>query len=388
MKLTAELVSVIDKVVSAPEEARIWLIKLKRIGDTNKSIAKFLELRRRTNRLCQPEDLASYLEGGIEESIEACKEWLEKVYAKVGPVAKGYRQNLAGPLWDYKNVNYMKKQKLFLDLHEREISMALHLLAGVDLAAISQGMHRMNDYLTIVDECRCRVRAEVAEAEASTSPTEDDIETSQPTGGPSSVNIDPDQLELPETREQYAALLRPAIRVLMEGVRSQNAQWVEFLLLEMSEDAQSKFYVDAEQWNCLHYAALGRSPQIMKLLLENGLQDQTDYLDMKTLQGETPLMVAAKHASAEGTETLDMIKLLVQAGSNVNVLNQAEQSALYFAIDRPPSSESEKIAELLIEKGADIAPVKNRMPEQVRKYRLESVSERPGSIALPETTVH
>ncbi|WP_322991263.1 ankyrin repeat domain-containing protein [Limnohabitans sp.] len=88
--------------------------------------------------------------------------------------------------------------------------------------------------------------------------------------------------------------------------------------------------VNKTGWTALHYAASGGHTQVIDFLLENSA-----YIDAESPNGTTPLMMAAMYGSPES------VKLLIQAGADLNVKNMVGMTALDFAVraDRQNSRE-------------------------------------------------
>lgn len=386
-------------IANAQKEAQIWLEKLKLIKEVNENVAKLLKAREIGNRISQPPEFAPYLEQGIAKSIESCNKCLKEMLEKLQYDKKGLRAILTGHLRAYVNISYIKSQERITDMHYNNISLSLTLLQIVDqsvtnerIRSTEESMQAIRRLLETIVSLQSGTQSQSEENSQTTEPeiqiTEGDLEGSdmlEDGVGPSTLTdrVDTGQLNLPSTEEEHAALLKPAAKTLMIAVQMGNAEAVT-TLLNISEDSQSLYAIDVENWNVLHHAARINSPQIMRLLLEADLRNEQEYLNMMTRQAETPLMVAAKHAGSTGTKAFEMVEMLVSSGCDVNAQNETDQTALYFAIEDLPLPESEKIAALLVDNGADIDVVKRRMPEQVRKYRLGERRKTNGGEMQPE----
>ena len=79
--------------------------------------------------------------------------------------------------------------------------------------------------------------------------------------------------------------------------------------------------VNKPGWTPLHYAATAGNVPIIELLLDNSA-----YIDAESPNGSTPLMMAAMYGTPEA------VKVLIQAGADLNVKNQLGLSALDFAV--------------------------------------------------------
>ena len=79
--------------------------------------------------------------------------------------------------------------------------------------------------------------------------------------------------------------------------------------------------VNKPGWTPLHYAASGGHVSIVEFLLEHSA-----YIDAESPNGSTPLMMAAMYGSPES------VKVLIQAGADLNIKNQLGLTALDFAV--------------------------------------------------------
>ena len=82
--------------------------------------------------------------------------------------------------------------------------------------------------------------------------------------------------------------------------------------------------VNKPGWTPLHYAATfpgPAAPDMTRLMLEHHA-----YIDAESPNGTTPLMMAAMYGSPEA------VKVLIQAGADLNIKNQLGMTALDFAV--------------------------------------------------------
>lgn len=79
--------------------------------------------------------------------------------------------------------------------------------------------------------------------------------------------------------------------------------------------------VNKTGWTALHYAASGGHVEVIDFLLENSA-----YIDAESPNGTTPLMMAAMYGSPES------VKMLIQAGADLNLKNMLGMTALDFAV--------------------------------------------------------
>lgn len=79
--------------------------------------------------------------------------------------------------------------------------------------------------------------------------------------------------------------------------------------------------VNKTGWTPLHYAASAGQVGVIEYLLDNSA-----YIDAESPNGTTPLMMAAMYGSPQA------VKVLIQAGADLNIKNQLGLSALDFAV--------------------------------------------------------
>lgn len=79
--------------------------------------------------------------------------------------------------------------------------------------------------------------------------------------------------------------------------------------------------VNKPGWTALHYAATGGHVLVIEFLLEHSA-----YIDAESSNGTTPLMMAAMYGSPES------VKVLIQAGADLNLKNVLGMTALDFAV--------------------------------------------------------
>ena len=123
---------------------------------------------------------------------------------------------------------------------------------------------------------------------------------------------------------------------LMELVHPEKIEELREFLAEPEVDVNARD--DKTHYTALMEAALSDSVQSLKILLEAGAN-----VNKGNKTGETPLMCAAKHGSEECTNAL------LAAGADVNKRNKEGCTALWFAL------ESDNVCvEILINAGADV----------------------------------
>ena len=101
--------------------------------------------------------------------------------------------------------------------------------------------------------------------------------------------------------------------------------------------------VNKTGWTALHYAASGGHVQVIDFLLEHSA-----YIDAESPNGTTPLMMAAMYGSPES------VKLLIQAGADLNVKNTVGMTALDFAV-RGKRQNAKELIETGLQRQADRA---------------------------------
>ncbi len=118
---------------------------------------------------------------------------------------------------------------------------------------------------------------------------------------------------------------------------------------------------DQQGRTAFHYAASDTDPQRSKTVLTALIEDQEVWLNRQTVEGDTPLMVAAKVGAKSAIETL------TAANAHLNMRDHQGRSALMHAI----LNNHPKTAALLLKKGA--APnQKNLQGQTVWQLAAES----------------
>jgi ankyrin repeat protein len=117
--------------------------------------------------------------------------------------------------------------------------------------------------------------------------------------------------------------------------------------------------VNKPGWTPLHYAATTGQVAVIDFLLENSA-----YIDAESPNGSTPLMMAAMYGSPEA------VKVLIQAGADLNLQNQLGLSALDFAV-RANRQNAKELIETGLQRLAD------------RKAKLQATRAVPIEVVLP-----
>jgi ankyrin repeat protein len=122
--------------------------------------------------------------------------------------------------------------------------------------------------------------------------------------------------------------------------------------------------VNKTGWTPLHYAASSGHLSVIELLLHNSA-----YIDAESPNGTTPLMMAAMYASPEA------VKVLIQAGADLNLRNQLGLSALDFAV-RASRQNSKELIETALQRQAARA-------DSLRKVTSDSSVPSSPKVLLP-----
>jgi len=126
--------------------------------------------------------------------------------------------------------------------------------------------------------------------------------------------------------------------------------------------------VNKPGWTPLHYAASGGHIAVIEFLLENSA-----YIDAESPNGTTPLMMAAMYGSPEA------VKVLIQAGADLNVKNQMDMTALDFAVRGNRQNAKE-----LLETGLQRQAL--RATKVPRTGAAEAVMSAPSSVSVTVPT--
>ena len=112
--------------------------------------------------------------------------------------------------------------------------------------------------------------------------------------------------------------------------------------------------VNKPGWTPLHYAASTGQVAVIEFLLENSA-----YIDAESPNGSTPLMMAALYGSPES------VKVLIQAGADLNVKNQLGLTALDFAV-RGQRQNAKELIETGLQRQAARALIAPANPPQAK----------------------
>lgn len=175
----------------------------------------------------------------------------------------------------------------------------------------------------------------------------------------------------------------PKMTALMSAALKGQLKTVQFLLLLQKKS--DIFLKDDDGETALTYAVRGRNIEIIKLFLRKGLNidgtgcggwsplmtainaymgkdiaviqfllDNKAYTNYQDENGETALMLAVDFACAlsevvdSATDNLDIIKLLIKNGADVNLKN----SKGFTALDKAASYENQSVINYLLAQGA------------------------------------
>ena len=94
----------------------------------------------------------------------------------------------------------------------------------------------------------------------------------------------------------------------------------------------------------------GKNPDII-IDIKNMIKHNKNMIDIKNEKGWTALMIAARNSNT--VSNIETVKILIDAGADLNLKNNRQSTALMLANDYIGDS-SEETIKLLIETGADI----------------------------------
>ena len=130
--------------------------------------------------------------------------------------------------------------------------------------------------------------------------------------------------------------------------------------------------IDDSMKTVLHYAVINKNPEVVKYLLDAGLNLEVNETD---INGNTPLTAAAQFYISP-----KVIEILAKAGANLNAQNDEGFSALGYAIMYYGHNNAHEMIPALIKAGADVNERNN--PNKVtlfmmavRKINNESIIE-------------
>lgn len=128
---------------------------------------------------------------------------------------------------------------------------------------------------------------------------------------------------------------------------------------------------DAFGLTALSYALIRDNKQIVSALIKKGSD-----VNVRSENFKTPLMIAASDLSA----TVSTIKLLLDAGANLDLKDKWGKTALIYAIE----NENEALVELLLTRGADVG-LKDQNGHNARSYAANTLfSHEPSILSIVE----
>lgn len=178
--------------------------------------------------------------------------------------------------------------------------------------------------------------------------------------------------KIPKTPQEEAVLVAAGDTPIMVAVNNDDIEDVaKFLRL----DKNSAYQADDYGWTVLHYAVQKKNAKMLEVLLGGGITDKRGFIDAKSKQNQTPLMLAAK---AAGTQTAyEIAKALIVAGCKLDPVDGEGRDALCHAMENTPDNTSERFVKLLVDSGAEVLIVASINRKAVSKYQYvdEKVSQ-------------
>ena len=150
-----------------------------------------------------------------------------------------------------------------------------------------------------------------------------------------------------------------AITPLLEAVIGGHSEMVEFLL---THGASPNFHPPKTQ-SALHLAAWSGRLDVVKALLAHGA-----FVDERTENGETPLLLAAFHS-----KDVRLVQALIAAGANIYALDKSGNNAVMMSA----WGHKESNFKLLVEAGVDPC-AKNNSGETAIDQAKSNLNDDPG----------
>ena len=130
---------------------------------------------------------------------------------------------------------------------------------------------------------------------------------------------------------EYKKLPQEEKNFLLEQTVMQTPS-LEFLTHLFSCGADINYVPEGQGGNLLHFAACSDHPEILKFFLSKEFP-----IDSKDKQGNTPLGLAASHSAS-----LEVVKILIEAGADINLPVYGNENLLISAAGRNPNLEITK----------------------------------------------
>ena len=384
--LATVCVGLIKKAAAAQAETKVWRKKIEKVQGVSQNISIALKRRKDANLPPFPSDI----EARIFKSVDECRQSLEIMTKKLGPIHRSSEQSLRHTIPQAVRYLFTKDEILVQEKaigdHHSEISLSLTLILCHDQTAIyEQGKATRQDISSIRELLEIVLRVQALDVRGLSPPSSEQSEiqdrSASSTGNPSSHSQasdddeDDDAVSIDELRTQYPARLpdnpgqslEPAENLLLAAVKRDKLHDVR-RLLDRPEYTDALRAVDLDDWTVLHHAARRNDPSMLRVLLDAGLKDEINFLNRKSRQGHTALMGVARHAGTP--QAIEMAQLLLDAQCDVNVKDDSGQTALGCAIEDPPIvPESEELVQLLLrgDRGANVMLVAPYMNDNARR---------------------
>lgn len=314
----------------------------------------------------------------ISQSLDACDQCFREMNERLRPLEKYTEQDLRRRIPD--SVRYLfarseiERQGQIVDQLARDMSLLFQMLTARDIEAERERQQEVNEYVRNLMELYKKDAVSDSEIPHAVSEPSEDIANGSQEVEPASTEIgdvanqtseDVEEFDMSAMPDDPASLLRPTENPVITAVKSKDIEVVRNLV--RTADASSLYKADVEQWTVLHHAVRIKSPEVLSVLLGSGFDEESGFIDKFSNQGHAALMAAAR--CSDSPEAQEMAKLLIiLGGCQVDVPDTEGRTALYFAIQDPPSNESEAFAKLLVDNGANVLLVHERLPKQVEKY--------------------
>ncbi|KAF2853719.1 ankyrin [Plenodomus tracheiphilus IPT5] len=148
--------------------------------------------------------------------------------------------------------------------------------------------------------------------------------------------------------------------------------------------------IDDSGWTFIHHAVAKQSKEAFQSLLEHAASESLNInLEARCDLDMTPLMHLAENA--QRPENIELAKLLLQHGADINTTDNSEFSALYYAVaGRKKNTQRNNFIRLLLDEGADVNVIKTFAPDRIKIFTAfrehEDSKRRDSAISASATT--
>ena len=383
-KLAIHIAGLVRDLVEARSEAKVLFHKILHVHDLAKRIGLCLQFRQKSSSHSTSHDsqfVIDHMLTGIRTSLQACTAAITHIERKIKSLAERpgvaltERINL---LW---SANALQNQEDIIDTHVRSLMVDLIMLNGLDSSRALQALQdKLLQAIAKIQPHSFELASDEPEREpdSSTGATAFDSMSFEI---PDEINVELSGVELDGNKRcPNCLMLEDPVSI---AVQETAADEVELLV---REDWPIR-NLDSDGWTPLHRACQRLDHATVRQLLKSPGGSESGYLNVKTNQGLTALMLVVRQAEASGSSGL--AQELAERGCDLNARDYREprsRSALYLLISEPKTEARADLVRYLVRKGADTGYVREHLSHAAEKLYPEELQE-PVPVADERTGV-